>query len=298
VLRANVSHKGRKYADEGNVTPPLQACDPGDLHLRAPRLRWSQPKYTPKRGLVSGTRKVRQAPKLAPRDRIERLGKIRGAILDALDAAGGTLTLQEIADVLHRARPRDLRRRNLPMLEDAGIIVVGGDTVSLADGWLDSLDDQRRLGAEIDTRVVLTLEDGSEKSLTVEGAETVARRRYETKRRAYHRRDEAPKSEPSAASVAAVKRSRESKAAGLAAIAERAAAAEKAEELRRAETFVRDKLQAMGRIRLALLQDIWHDAGGDPWTIPQAVEALGCRVEELPEFDNRRFVFPPLEGAA
>jgi hypothetical protein len=49
-----------------------------------------------------------------------------------------------------------------------------------------------------------------------------------------------------------------------------------------------------------LLQDIWHDAGGDPWSIPVAVEALGCRVEALPEFDNRRFVFAlsEAEGAA
>jgi len=52
-----------------------------------------------------------------------------------------------------------------------------------------------------------------------------------------------------------------------------------------------------GRIRLALLQDIWHDEGGDPWTIPQAVEALGCRVEKLPEFQNRQFVFAPAEAA-
>ena len=86
--------------------------------------------------------------------------------------------------------------------------------------------------------------------------------------------------------------------AGLAAIAERAAAAAKTEELRKAEAFVRDRLRELGRIRLELLQDIWHDEGGDPWTIPQAVETLGCRVEELPEFGNRRFVFAPAEYAA
>jgi len=59
-----------------------------------------------------------------------------------------------------------------------------------------------------------------------------------------------------------------------------------------------DRLAELGRIRLALLQDIWRDEGGDPWTIPQAVEALGCRVEELPEYDDRKFVFAPVEGAA
>jgi hypothetical protein len=48
------------------------------------------------------------------------------------------------------------------------------------------------------------------------------------------------------------------------------------------------------------LQEIWYDAGGDHWTIPKAVDALGYRVEELPEYDNRRFVFAPSEvgGAA
>ena len=44
VLRANVSHKGSGRVAEGIATPRLQTYDPGDLHLRAPRLRWSQPK--------------------------------------------------------------------------------------------------------------------------------------------------------------------------------------------------------------------------------------------------------------
>ena len=284
VLRANVSHKGRRETAEGNVTPQSQAYDPGDLHLRAPRLRWSRPKYTPKRGLVSDTRKVRQSPKLEPRDRIERLGKIRGAVLDALDVAGGTLTLRQIAEALHRKRPRDIRRRNLPMLEEAGIIQVDGDTASLADGWLEALEDQRRLGGELE-------------------AEELARRRHELKSRAYHRRHEAPKSEPSATGLEAIKRSRESKARGLAAIAERAAEATKTEELRKAEAFVREtfnneKLLVSGGIRLGHLCDIWRDEGGKPLSIPGAVEALGYRIEKMPQFDNRTFVFPPLEGAA
>ena len=189
VLRANVSHKGRDTGAEGNVTPRLQTYDPGDLHLRAPRLRWSQPKFTPKRGLVSGTRKVRQSPKLEARDRIERLGKIRGAILDALEAAGGTLTLRQIAKTLHRSRPRDIRRRNLPMLEDARIIQVDGDTVSLTDNWLEDLEVQRQVGKEIE-------------------AAELARTRYKVKSHAFHHRHDTPKSRPSAAGLEAVRRSR------------------------------------------------------------------------------------------
>jgi hypothetical protein len=196
VLRANVSHKGRKTGEGGHATPRLQACDSGDLHLRAPRLRWPRPKFTPRRGLVTGTRKVRQSPKIESRDRIERLGKIRGAIIDTLDAAGGTLTLRQIAETLHRSRPRDIRRRNLPMLEEAGIIRVDGNTVSLTDNWLEALEDQRRLGKEIE-------------------AEELARKRYNLKSRAFHRRNEAPASDPSAAGIEAVRRSRKLREAHL-----------------------------------------------------------------------------------
>src|SRR5215203_5965457 len=102
VLRASVSHNRTNNEAEDNLAASSDVSYAHDLHLRAPRLRWSQPKYTPRRGLVSGTRKVRQGAKAEPRPAIRRLGKIRGAILDALDAAVGTLTLQQLADALHR----------------------------------------------------------------------------------------------------------------------------------------------------------------------------------------------------
>jgi hypothetical protein len=108
VLRAKVSHKGESNAGEGEATKPLQACNPGDLPLRAPRLRWSRPKFTPKRGTVTGTRRVRESKPLAARDPIERLGKIRGAIVDALEVAGGELTLQELCERRRRVAPESL----------------------------------------------------------------------------------------------------------------------------------------------------------------------------------------------
>ena len=175
VLRASVNHYGGKPGHEGNATQGLQACDRGGLHLRSPRLRWSRPKFTPKRGTVAGTRKVRQGLKLEARDRIERLGKVRGAILDVLDARGGTATLQEIADALHRKRARDIRRRNLPMLEEAGIITVEDGRVSLTDNWLEALEEQRLLGGEVE-------------------ADKTAKEKLRTRRQAYHARD---KVEPS-----------------------------------------------------------------------------------------------------
>jgi DnaJ-domain-containing protein 1 len=159
------------------------------------------------------------------------------------------------------------------------MLAIEGDRVTLTEGWMDRLEDAREAGGELE-------------------AEEVARRRYLDKSRAFHRRHEAPVSKPSAASLEAIRRSRESKAAGLAAIKERVAQAAKAEEQSKAEAFVRDRLRELGRIRLALLQDIARDEGIDAWVIPKAVEVLGCRVEELPEFNNRRFVFAPAEGAA
>src|SRR5215217_4428624 len=280
VLRAKVDQYGRGVPQ---ATQGLRACDPGGLPLRGvpsvPRLRWSRPKFTPRRGLVSGTRRVRNSKPLPPRDRIERLGKIRGAVVDALVVAGGTMTLAELCEVLHRKRARDVRRRILPMLEAAGVIEVDADVLHLATDWSERLEAARVAGGELE-------------------ADELAERRRKLNSRAFHRRNETPKSRPSAAGHQAIKRSHEQRRAGLAAIAERAAAAAKSEEQLKAEAFVCDRLRELGRIRLALLQDIWHDAGGDPWTIPQAVEALGCRVEELQEFDNRRFVFPPMEGVA
>jgi hypothetical protein len=148
VLRANVRHYGGDRGLADQATRPLQTSHRGDLHLRAPRLRWSRPKFTPRRGVVEGTRRVRQGVKLESRDRIVRLGKVRGAILDVLDAAGGSATVEAIAAALHRARPRDLRRRNLPMLEEAGILTVDDGLVTLADNWLEALEVQRELGKE------------------------------------------------------------------------------------------------------------------------------------------------------
>jgi DNA-binding HxlR family transcriptional regulator len=170
VLRASVSQYGRSDASEGQATRPLQGGVPGDLHLRAPCLMWSRPKYTPKRGTVRGTRKVRQGPPPEARAAIKRLGKVRKAIIDALDQRG-RMHINELAGALQRKRARDIRRRLLPMLEEAEIITVDGDTVSLTADWLDRLEEARRIGGEIE-------------------AERDARRRYLDKSRAYHKRRE------------------------------------------------------------------------------------------------------------
>jgi hypothetical protein len=116
--------------------------------LRAARLRWSAPGRKPssddRRRARLGNHRLPE-----PSEGIKRLGKVRGAVIDVLDNAGGTLTLAELACALGKARPRDLRRRTLPMLEEAGIIAIDGEFVTLADDWLDRLVEVRVRDGEV-----------------------------------------------------------------------------------------------------------------------------------------------------
>jgi hypothetical protein len=130
----------------------------------APRLRWSSParKVLRLRGVTPGTRRVRQTRRFqknltmqesrahfADMPYIKRLGPHRCAFLDALEDAGGEGTLQELCEVLHRSRPRDVRRRILPMLEKAGIIEVDGNFIRLNADWLENLMEERERKGEI-----------------------------------------------------------------------------------------------------------------------------------------------------
>ncbi len=287
VLRAKVDQYGERGQGEARE---LGERAPGGLPSRAPvvpRLRWSQPKFTPKRGFVRGTRRVRDSKPPEPRERIERLGKIRGAIVDALEASGGTLTLRELCEVLHRKRGRDLVRRKttpkgrdgaLVMLEDAGILVVEDDVVKLAEEWRAKLGTARKLGGELE-------------------ADELAETRRRIKSRAYRERDKDPVSKPSAAGLAAVKRSQERRAEHIAEHEEHQEKARAAdlEAKRFAKRFVHDRLRSLGRIRLGLLQEILRDVGGVPAYALPAAKSLGCTVERLPEYGNREFVLAPRE---
>jgi hypothetical protein len=79
----------------------------------------------------------------------KRLGPHRGAILDALQDAGGALHLKELCEVLHRKRPWDVRRRIIKPLEKAGIIECEGDVIRLAAEWSGRLEERREAGGEI-----------------------------------------------------------------------------------------------------------------------------------------------------
>jgi hypothetical protein len=112
----------------------------------APRLRWSAPGY-------------------------RRLGKSAGQVVDVLEAAGGSLTLQDLADRTGSKRPRDLRRRTLPRLVEAGVVVVEAGVVALAGDWRESLEVERERAGE-------------------NAAHRRDADRYQREREAYRRRDE------------------------------------------------------------------------------------------------------------
>lgn len=132
--RSSLDQDGKKPGLKGEVPQGLLASDPGGKGLSAPRLRWSAPTFD-----REGDRVVRGY--------IRRLGKRRGAIIDVLEKEG-PMDITEVAEALRVSRARNLRR-NLPMLEEAGIITVSGDTVSLNPDWLQALEFERKLKGEI-----------------------------------------------------------------------------------------------------------------------------------------------------
>jgi hypothetical protein len=76
------------------------------------------------------------------------MGKSAGQVVDTLEAAGGSLTLQDLADRTGSKRPRDLRRRTLPRLVEAGVVAVEAGVVALAGDWRESLEVERERAGE------------------------------------------------------------------------------------------------------------------------------------------------------
>lgn len=120
-VRANLYHSTTPARLEGKGVASGQTLR---APLTAPRLRWSAPE-------------------------IRRMGKTAGAVLDALEAAGGELELGELAAAVGIKRPRDLRRRVIPRLEEAAVVECSGDTVALRGDWLTALNQEREVSGEI-----------------------------------------------------------------------------------------------------------------------------------------------------
>ncbi len=114
---------------------PRGACGlPLRTPLTAPRLRWSRP-------IFAGLTRV---------GTISRLGKTKGAVVDFLEASpSSSLTVADLAEKLGLARVRDLRRRHLDPLVEAGVVECSGDAVSLTVDWLDALNERRDQDGEI-----------------------------------------------------------------------------------------------------------------------------------------------------
>jgi hypothetical protein len=140
-----------------------EGCIDWRAPLTAPRLRWSTPpRKRAKRGVVSGTRRVRESVAAKARDAVERLGKSCEHALDLTEAAGGAMPLAALAAALGVSRARDLTRRRNPetgkgrdgivtKLVAVGVMEVSeaGDTATLAAEWLDALNEERENSGEI-----------------------------------------------------------------------------------------------------------------------------------------------------
>ncbi len=150
--RATLHHSTHRVSYRGG-------CAKWRAPLTAPRLRWSSPPRRPRRGVTPGTSRVRDSVS-KKRDAALRLGKSCERVMDSLEAAGGSMTLSELADAIDVKRPRDLTRRKnvqtgkgrdgfVSRLEDVGVLTVAGDTVSLCEEWLENLDRERERAGEI-----------------------------------------------------------------------------------------------------------------------------------------------------
>jgi len=292
---AGVKHKGGGLAEEKKATKSLQRVNPSTLHPRSPRLWSSRPRLKATKKEIHRHRLGTLAHLPEPREGLKRLGPKRSQIWDRLDAAGGSLTTDELGSQMG-VRPRDLTRRKrtekgrnglLAWPIEAGLIVVEGDTVSLTPDWLDRLEDEREKGEEHQAD---------------EWAEAGRRRRSAAYREhlAELRRGRPAPAKPTAAGLAAVERSHQKRADNIAQHDEHQALADAAEmeHKRFVKGFVHDRMRALGRIRLELLQEVLRDAGGTPSYALPAAKSLGCTVERLPEYGDGEFVFAPRKWAA
>lgn len=239
----------------------------------SPRLRWSAPA---RKGTLLKRREkygdsIRVVTEVASEDRpyIHRIGPRRGAIIDVLERSECPVLLGNLCELLNFKRPRDVRRRVLPMLEEYGIISVRDDFVSLAEDWRERLEECRREKGEI-------------------RAAELQKSRHREESRQYREQGKTPK-----ASLEAVRQMKELRERRLRERREekerdRAAAVRPPSAV---EALVSKYMKQHERIRLGLLCDLAREEGLRSRDIPPVVRNLGYRVERLPEYDNAEFVY-------
>jgi hypothetical protein len=275
----------RGHAKETELRESDRRCK-GLRYPSAPRLMWSSPARSGRlvRSFESATgRTVTEAigenifAPTSHRPYGKRLGPHRGAIIDALEDAGGALHLKDLCLILNRKRPWDVRRRILKPLEESSIIECEGDVIRLAAEWPARLDERREADGEIEQ----------------------AKRQAEDHRRqgdSYRVFLEREKNGTPKASTEAVKRTHELRD-------RRIREAREEEQRRRSEVpqALRDLVSRLvsqnGRLRMGLLRGIATEEGYHLAHVPRAVEELGLRVERLPEFGNEQFVYAETQAA-
>jgi hypothetical protein len=158
-------HNGEEQRREDKERDAERESHPGDNAIPPlPELRWSSPGRKARRGLVEGTRRVRQGRSLAddaPSRR--RPGKKRGEVVrylvekggaaaraELLERFGGSKTTwrglkrQLLADLLGRRR----QYRDQPLSVGPPVVELTDEGVRLVDGWRDALEQHRAIGEE------------------------------------------------------------------------------------------------------------------------------------------------------
>jgi hypothetical protein len=283
--RARVGqYEGKVPAEETLKSVPPR-CPTLARPPSTPPLRWSSPGGRRRREfeLVPGRFVVRSTGAPARDEQedlspyIKRLGPHRRAVLDVLVANGGEVRLEALCKALLRKRPRDVKRRILGDLKEAGIIECHGDVVKLAREWRARLDEKREADGEI------------------EQAEKQAERHREEGKR-YREHLERVKQGTPKVSLDAAKRTqdlRENRLREMREEDERDHAPTPPE----VEVLVKRILGQNERIRMGLLCEIAMKEGLRWRDVPPAVERLGYRVERSPAYDNAEFIYAE-RGAA
>jgi len=278
VPRATLDSMEGDTRGEGSLGGPPPGCQP----LRAPtapRLRWSSPSWARRREfeLVPGRCVVRSTgASLHPEDRearsyVKRLGPHRGAVLDTLEAAGGELHLGDLCDALRRKRRRDLKRRILKPLEEAGIIECEGDVVRLVANWLAKLEEERERTGEI-----AQAEEQAEK--------------HRKQRARYRERVEREKRGTPKASIDAVRRTEDIRKVRLREIRDEGER-DRAPTPSAVEALVKKIMGQNERMRMGLLCAIALEEGLRWRDVPPAVRRMGYRTECFPEYADAEFIF-------
>lgn len=261
----------RKVFKEGKSLSPLSKASydrggyPPALTDDVPALRWSK--------VILYWGREKGEYKVVDHLYVPRLGEKRGTIIRHVLEAGGSASVEDLMERFAGKRTRrwDFRRRTLGPIVKAGVLEETGEGVCVTADWREALERERMNAGE--------LEDAERQ-----------RQRHDRQRAAFRNRDQ------TLANPTPESRGPEETRRIVQASAERDEESRIQEQRNKAgttaEVFVHYTLANLGRVRLALLRELWRDQGGNPEHVRLAIHRLGHKLEKLPEHDNEMFVFP------